>query len=586
MIEACYFFFRHPGRWLAVVAFFCLSGCYPSPSAGPGEQGNPALIEELNVENFTHGRAQMAVVSGSPESTRIGMDILLRGGNAADAAVAVSFALGVAEPYGSGCGGKAAVLFYHRASGHVYFIDGMDESPRQLSVERFISLPANLRRSGFAAVAVPGQVAAMDELHQRFSSLPWRDLVLPAAALARDGFLVSGHDAALFQLAVENLQRDNEASRIFLPGGLPPAEGSRLGNPDLAASLEAIASGGAREFYEGELALRIANAVQKRGGFLTVEDLASYRAHWPDPLRLVWRDCEVFSAPSPVTGGATLLLALHALQALPVSGGVGETEHFHRLAIALRTVYPVVNRLFGDAPSLLGEQQAVFSTAGLEAIAAAAIRDSTGFSRAQTGPAPAGGLEESTSHFIVVDAEGNVASVTQSLSSRFGAAVVAPGTGILLNNSMNNFALRTASSPNLIAPGKRPRSTIAPTIITKDGRVRFAVGSPAGQRIPPSLLQVISAVFEYGTTASEAILAPRFHLNRPILSRDSDRLIEFEEGIGLETALELMEMGWQVNFRSSDHYYFGGVNAVMIDESGYIVEAVADPRRSNSVLTR
>lgn len=570
---------RVMGNWAGLypVVFFAVAFSCGFPVHASG------FVQKSGGDDSFSPTGPPAVVSGSRESTELGMQVLEDGGNAADAAIVVSLALGIAEPYGSGLGGKIAILYNDSAAGEVFCVDGLGMSPSEWTkVRSYVDLSARKRERSYVAATVPGYVAGLFEMHGRFGRMPWEDLVRRTIPLARDGFVVTGHDERIFSLAKRFLRRNSEAASLYLPGGDIPRAGEILANPDLAATLERLARSGPKDFYRGVTARLLLAAMRRNGGLWSARDLEEYSIRISIPLRLEWRDWEVFSVPSPMTGGATVLLALEALRSLPVEGIAGDAAHLHRLALAMRTVYPVVHRSFGDDPGREKERLRTFSRQGLDDLA-----DSVRSALAEFGPdprdaPPRGDSEESTSHFVVADGEGNVASITQSLGSRFGAAVVAPGTGFLLNNSMKNFARNSPASPNQIAPSKRPRSTIAPTVIREDGEVVLALGAPAGQRIPSSLVQVLSSVGEYGTTVEEAVLMPRFHIQRPLFRSQSDRLIEIEDSFFPSEAEKLRKKGWQVETRRKGGYYFGGVNAIRFDPAGRVVEVVGDPRRSNS----
>ncbi|MGE9291949.1 MAG: gamma-glutamyltransferase, partial [Puniceicoccales bacterium] len=262
----------------------------------------------------------------------------------------------------------------------------------------------------------------------------------------------------------------------------------------------------------------------------------------------------------------------------------GSLERLDLIGRSLRVSFPRVYRTFGDDDSMEKAREETFSSRNLRAVKKEA-GESLSTSAFFKFPVP-GDPEEhlkSTTHFVVVDQAGNIASVTQSLSSRFGAGIMAPGTGFLLNNSMKNFAIRSKSSPNYIGEGKRPRSTISPTIIFEDGIPRLALGAPGGQRIPTAVVQVISAVLQQGVSLEDAVEAPRFHLKRARTRSESDRYVEVEPEMGAEWGESMEALGWDVHFVSRDEYYFGGVNGLWFDPQTQVPTGVADSRRSNYV---
>ncbi|GHB90591.1 gamma-glutamyltransferase [Cerasicoccus arenae] len=521
-----------------------------------------------------------AVVSGSPESTQIGLSVLENGGNAADSAVAVSLALGVAEPYGSGIGGKIAILYYDASTREVSFIDGMVESPSKFPVKEFITLPSKEQKRSFRSVCIPGLVAGLGKMHKDHGSQSWQSLVAPSAKLAREGFMMTEHDEAIFKIAQSGLKQNPETRRLYLIDDKVPSIGERLPNPDLANTLDTLAQEGPESFYSGSIAKTIAEGFSKNAGWITLNDLRQYEAIERPPLSMDWQDYNVFSSPSPTTGGATVLLTLKALEAMPTSGDYSTIERFNMLGNALACAYTDYQQ-FGDSPEWRKRQAAVFSKRNyseLQDLMRERIKESIPMSQGDT---PGSDDESSTTHFIVVDKTGNIACITQSLGHRFGAFVIAPGTGFLLNNGMNNFAKTSTSSINYIAESKRPRSTIAPTIVLKKGKPVLAIGSPAGQRIPTGIAQIISETLLYEQDLQEAINAPRFHLRRPLKRSEASNYVEIEAEADVDLVHGLRQHGWDVHLRSSESYYFGGVNAVIFTPSGELV-AAADPRRSNS----
>jgi gamma-glutamyltranspeptidase/glutathione hydrolase len=523
------------------------------------------------------------VVSGSKESSEIGVKILQAGGNAADAAIAVSMAVGVTEPFGSGLGGKAVILYYENASGEVHFIESLDQSPKEFPVEAFRQASHTTKSRTFKAVCNPGLVPGMWDFHQRFGSQPWASLILPAAEVARQGYRIDAHSAAIYQRSRSDLRVDPEVRRLYTIDGNVPTIGDRMSNPDLAATLERLAYNGIAEFHQGATAHMLAKGIAEGSGWITLDDLQSYQPHSPKPLSARWNQYEIYTATSPAAGGATVLMSLLAMESIKGEFDSLSPKHLDLLGRVLRSTYPRVFRSFGDEDSRAAGREDAFSPQAIRELKKAAaepLPPSTAFSVAPQSADELSGLR-STTHFVVVDAEGNVASITQSLSSRFGAAVIAPGTGFLLNNTMKNFALNTNSSVNFIGKGKRPRSTTSPTIVLENGRPRLALGAPGGQRIPTAITQVLSAVLVYGVSLEEAIQGTRYHLRRPLTRSESDRYVELEPSYGEERANELRELGWEVHFVDPNRYYFGGVNAVSINPYTQEVLGVADKRRSN-----
>lgn len=547
--------------------------------------GNPA-----SAAATAYGDA-WAIASGHPDATAAGADVLRSGGNAVDAAVAASLALGVAEPYGSGLGGKLVLLHREGETGEITCIEALCPSPRATDPEEFAALSSRDRKYGYRAVCVPGLPAGLEAAHQRWGSHPWAELTAPAAELARNGVAVSEAMHGLWAPHEKDLAADPEAARLYLVDGKTPAVGTKLANADLAATLERIGRHGAGEFYRGETARRIVAAARRAGSPMTSNDFADYQPRIGEPLAVSYRGYRVYSSPPPLTGGVTVLAALKAQESADwPERRPRDAEYLDRVCRSLQVFYPPITRGVADTAEArsfaakllrpdtirdLTERSLRLDPADPEAVSAADTLE------ASLDDAPAAG----TSHLVVVDSAGNLVSLTQSLSLHFGAAVVAPGTGVLLNDSMSNFATRWRESPNYVAGGKRPRSTVAPVIATRDGLPSLALGIPGGQRIPTTTIQLLIDVLGSDTPLDVAFDRDRFHLRRPLNSRQPKNHIDVELGADestvAKTRAELEQRGWITTGKPRNGRYFGGGNAVQFLPGGQLT-AVADPRRTNA----
>ncbi|HND61596.1 MAG TPA: gamma-glutamyltransferase [Opitutaceae bacterium] len=532
----------------------------------------------ISSGTFRHG----VVVAGHPQAAAVGLAVLRQGGNAIDAAVATSLALGVAEPYASGLGGKVMLLYYEAAQRRVFAVDGMDAAG-SVDVAAFSRRPAEDRSYGYGAVAVPGLPAGLWLAHQRWGRRPWADDVAPAVDLAERGFTVLPKSRQFFEEQVRKLRRgDREIARLYLPGGKLPEIGAVLPNPDLARSLTLLATHGRDGFYRGPVAEAIVAACAAGQGSLTAGDLATYEARVTEPVEISFHGLEVVSAPPPTNGSAMLLPALKALEEDPLpEGSLRRADVLDRLGRIWRQVEPESYRVIGDAPE---------SRFKLERLLAPGAIDDLRRKAGVAVPAPVSAwmpLNEeavaSTTHFIVVDAAGNVVCATQSLSVHFGAGVVAPGTGIVLNNSMSNFEYGDRTHPNALAPGRRPRSTICPTLVLKEGKPLLALGVPGSARIPTSLFQVLLDRLVLGRPLAEAIGDTRFHFEIPWRKGDV-QAVEAEQSLPAGEAEGLRRLGWKVNLSepAGEGRKFSGVSAVEFNPDG-TVTGYADPRRSNAV---
>lgn len=531
--------------------------------------------------------SRFVVASGHPEATAVGMHVLRDGGNVIDAAIATSLALGVAEPYGSGLGGKLIMLYREGATGKITSIVALCTSPRELDAESFVELHQSRRQVGYLAAGVPGLLAGLDEAHRRWGSRPWAELVEPAADLAERGVVIHEVMRGMFAAKASSLRQDAEAASIYLRDGQAPPVGARLVNADLAESLRAIALGGADIFYRGPLAREIVSAANTGESPLTYEDFASYEADVSAPLSVDYAGYQVATCPPPLNGGPTVAAALAALEQYEDDAASDDEVAFaDRLGRVLQCVYPEVHEAIGDAPPA---RDAAIRLAGADAARefasrAAELDPRSPYSSVEVGAAEtsADGLPDaSTSHLVVIDAAGNMVSLTQSLSLHFGAAVVPPGTGILLNDSMSNFSTHNPASVNHAAGGKRARSTIAPIIVTRDGQPHLALGIPGGQRIPTTTLQLLWRTLHRGQPLAAAFAASRYHLQRPLNARQPPNIVDYESDADPAWVVAMQARGWRMKPRQRNGHYFGGGNAAQYLPDGSLL-GVADPRRTNA----
>lgn len=539
-------------------------------------RGAPVAISS---GTYRHG----VVVAGHPQAAEAGLAVLRQGGNAIDAAVATSLALGVAEPYGSGLGGKLMLLYYDAAQRRIYVVDGMDAAG-SVEVAAFARRPAEDRSYGYGAACVPGLPAGLWLAHQRWGRRPWADDVAPAVTLAERGFTVLPKSRQFFEEQAKKLRRgDREIARLYLPGGKLPEVGTVLPNPDLARSLALFSARGRDGFYRGPVADAIVAASAAGKGSLTAGDLAGYEARITEPAEISFHGLRVACAPAPTNGSAMLLPALKALESdeFP-EGALRRATALDRLGRVWRLVEPEAYRVIGDGPGAQFQLERLVAPAAIDE-----LRRKAGVAE----PAPVGAWmpfsEEavaSTTHFIVVDAAGDVVCATQSLSVHFGAGVVPPGTGIVLNNSMSNFEFGDRSHPNAVAPGRRPRSTICPTLVLKGEKPVLALGVPGSARIPTSLLQVLLDRLVLGRPLAEAIGDTRFHFEIPWRKGDLEA-VEAEQSLPPAEVEGLRRLGWKVNLSepAGEGRKFSGVTAVEFNADG-TVTGYADPRRSNVVV--
>ncbi len=524
------------------------------------------------------GRYAM-VSSDHPLASAVGVDVLRNGGNAIDAAVAVGFALAVVHPQAGNIGG-GGFLVYRAADGLVYALDYRETAPAAATRDMYLDASGALTGqslTGALASGVPGAVAGLAEMHRRFGRLPWSEVVAPAVALARDGFVVDGPRARAFADAVslERLRRFPSTVAALLPAGAPPSEGDTLRQPDLARTLALIADSGAPAFYQGSIADLIVAEMQRSGGIVTRADLAGYTPVWREPIQTTYRGWQLVSMPPPSSGGVTLAEMLNILEGFSPLPPFGTAHLLHLEVEAMRRAFTDRNRYLGD-PDFVTMPIARLTSKAY----AAELRRTIHMDRATPASAMPPIVEgQETTHYSIVDQEGNAAAVTTTLNDNFGSALAVGGAGFLLNDEMDDFAAKPGA-PNLfglvqgeanaIQPGKRMLSAMTPTIVLDPkGHLALVVGSPGGPTIISAVLQVISNIVDHGMTLAQAVTAPRIHHQGL-----PDSVAWEPEGLDPDARRVLEAMRHAFHERPR---IIGDVNAIRVSARG--LEGFADPRR-------
>ena len=522
---------------------------------------------------------QTMVVTAHPAATRVGLEILNRGGNAVDAAVACAFALAVVEPYSSGLGGGGFFMVLDEGRGRVRALDARETAPRRAHRDMYLvdGLPdPELSRFGPLAVAVPGLVRGAEELHRQEGSLPWTDLLQPAIELAAGGIPVA--PMLRERIAAKAQRFDDPARAIFLPGGEVPRVGDILIQEDLARTLEAIADQGARAFYSGPIAESLA-----RAGHLELQDLADYRPRWRDPIHGRYRGLEVFSMPPPSSGGVHLVQMLSLLEGFDLAGaGFGSARAVHLLTEAMKFAYADRSLYLGDSDFVPVPVAMLLAPARIDSLRGLISTDRAYPETAIQG-APVDPPESNeTTHLSVVDAAGNAVAATLTINLSFGSCHVAPGTGVVLNDEMDDFVAApgrpnafglVGGEANAIAPGKRPLSSMTPTIVLQDGRVRMVTGAPGGSKIITTTLQTIINVVDHGMDALQAVSAPRVHHQWY-----PPRLYHEPFGLSPDSAALLSGMGHQLQQRSP----MCNAQIIVVDPATGLRQGASDPRGMGS----
>jgi gamma-glutamyltranspeptidase/glutathione hydrolase len=559
-------------RFLARAIALVLAALIASPVLAPAKSPRP----EEGSRVTTEGRGGM-VATSHPLATDVGVRVLREGGNAADAAVAVGFALSVVEPWNTGAGG-GTFLLVRMKDGRAASIDGRETAPRGASRDMYLDekgRPTDDSRTGPRAIGVPGTVAALALARERYGTRPWKDLIAPAIALARDGFPVGQRMSGAIFRSAERLGRFTEWSRLYLVDGKPPGVSQRLAQPDLAQSYTRLGEEGPGALYGGALGKAIATDVQAQGGIVTLEDLRAYEPVVREPLRGQYRGYEVLGFPPPA-GGAVVIETLHMLERFDLKKhGAGSPEAIHLIVEALKLA-------FADRAAYLGDPDVVkVPTAGLVSPAYAKRRGEA--IRAERASAVAGGGDpfreegSNTTHFSIVDREGNAVSATQSLNLPFGSGIVARGTGIVLNDELDDFSAKpgapnvyglVGAEANAIAPGKRPLSSMSPTILVRGGWPVLVVGSPGGPRIISAVLETILNVVDFGMAPRDAVAARRFH------HQWKPDLLAVEKGTPPPVIAALEKRGHRVRAMRP----WSSVQAVTVDPETGLRNGGSDPR--------
>ena len=536
-------------------------------------------------------RAKHGIVASTNEvASSVGVDVMKRGGNAVDAAIAVAFALAVTHPAAGNLSGGGFMMI-RLNNGKTTAIDYREMAPAAATRNIYLDKEGKLIQGeggsleGYRAAGVPGTVRGMELALKKYGSgkLTWSQLIEPARRLAANGFEVTYSLARSLRSSKDYLSKYPETRRIYLKEGDFYNEGEIFKQPDLAATFARLQQGGPNEFYEGETARLIVNDMKRNNGLMTLEDLRGYVAKERDPLRGIYRGHEIISMPPPSSGGAVLIEMLNILEGYDLGKlDANSSERYHLMAEAMR-------RAFADRAEYMGDSDFVkVPVAGLiDKAYAAKLRSNISTERASTSAEvragrPAGYESEETTHFTVVDAEGNAVANTYTLNNSYGSAAVAKGTGMLLNDEMDDFAAKPGTpnmygliqgERNAVAPRKRPLSAMTPTIVLrKDGSFWFTVGSPGGPTIINTVLCVITNVIDFDMNIQQAIDAPRIHHQWL-----PDELVGEPLGLSGDTQKALTSRGHTLAKQRA----LGDAEGIMIEEKTGVRLGATDPRRSD-----
>jgi gamma-glutamyltranspeptidase/glutathione hydrolase len=534
------------------------------PDVGPGDRIDGATFASRSAAWGVHGAAATA----HPLATQTAIDILRRGGSAVDAAIAANAVLGFVEPIACGIGGDAFAMLWDPRTRRVEGLNGSGRSPKGLSLDtvRSRAVKGLIPSFGAISVSVPGAVDAWWTLHQRYGKLPWKDLLAPAAALAREGAPVSQNVAYYLARSLRSYTRPSAGieevenfRRTWSPAGRTPVEGEVFANPDLARTYDLIAAGGREAFYEGEIAERIESYFKRIGGWMTRADLAAHQTRWDAPLKTLYRGVEVFGL-SPNSQGLSTLQILNMMETFDIAGmGFQSAAAIHHGVEAKRLAFEDRARYFADPDFARIPTDWLLSKA-YAAERARRIRPDSILSDLRPGQAPSRG---DTTYFCTADADGMMVSFIQSNYRGMGSGLAPDGLGFMLQNRGELFALQDGH-PNLYAPGKRPFQTIIPGFAVRDGAPWLAFGVMGGDMQPQGQAQILSNMVDFGLGVQEAGDSPRWHHEgspEPTgeAARPGAGLLRLERGVPQATRSTLAALGWPIGESDGG---FGGYQAI------------------------
>lgn len=565
-----------------------------------------ARVSVVPASAATHPvHAQHAIVVSTHElASRVGADIMRAGGNAVDAAVATGFALAVVHPPAGNIGGGGFMLV-RMADGRTHFLDYREKAPAAATRDMYLDPQGNVipgvSEVGYQAIAVPGSVAGMAFAEQKWGKLTLKQVIAPAIKLARAGYALTWEEA--WDLHNEGLARFPESHRVFQRNGDYYQPGEIFRQPDLARTLERIAEN-PDDFYHGSLARELAAAMQKGGGRITADDLAQYEVKEREPVRGMYRGYEIISSPPPASGGTVLVEALNILEGYDLTKlGNRSAQSIHITTEAFRRAFFDRAEFMGDpdfaripVPQLIDKRYAAAwreTINPLRASSSKELKRPAIFSELEqyaAGHLPALMPRESnhTTHYSVVDADGNAVAVTTTINDWFGSRVTADGLGFLLNDEMDDFSSKPGvpnadgliqGMANAIGPGKRPLSSMTPTIIVHDGKTVMVLGSPGSSKIITTVANILIGVIDYGMNLQEAVNAPRFH------NQWLPDVVNVEKWFSPDTFSVLRQMGYtvQIGLHSGDtHGYWSDAECIAIDEKTGERLGATDIRSSNA----
>ncbi len=566
--------------------------------AGAGPDGAPARAQGMPVQalDSTAGGEQRAalrsarpvtarhamVVTAQHYASEVGLRILRQGGNAVDAAVAIGYALAVVEPCCGNLGGGGFMVI-HLASGRNLFLDFREKAPLAATPTMFQDAQGNVAAGRstqtYLAVGVPGTVLGLDTALKQYGTMSLKQVIAPAIALAEHGYVLQQGDVNVLDTRIQDFAEHPNVAGIFLNHGKPWQVGDVLKQPELARTLKLIAKGGAKAFYQGPIAQALVAASEKHGGLLTPKDLADYSVAWAKPVECEYRGYTVVSDPPPSSGGTTICEILQIIKPYPFSRwGYAAVQTTHYLAEAERHAFADRNSALGDPAFVNNPVARLISPPHAASIRARILPDrATPSSEVKGDPGAAEGRH--TTHYSVVDAKGNAVGVTYTINYLFGLGQMAGDTGFFLNNEMDDFTSKPGvpntfglvqGTANEVQPGKRPLSSMAPTIVLKRGRLFMVTGSPGGSTIISTTLESILNVVDFGMNMQQAVDAPRMHMQWY-----PDEIFVEPGYLTASTQAALEAMG----YRFKPVPAWGADEAILVNPKTHLLEGANDRRR-------
>ena len=558
----------------------------PAAAPAPASSAPASVRYDIGYEIFHPVRSQNGMVASEHRlATEIGLDILKRGGNAVDAAVAVGFALAVVLPNAGNVGGGGFMIVHDAAGGKDVAIDFREMAPAKAFRDMYLDAEGKVvpNRSLYThlAVGIPGTVAGLAHALEKYGTMPLADVMAPAIRLAREGFTVTPQLAGLLEVERDQLGKWDATRAIFFKGDRPLTAGETLVNPDLANSLEMIARQGPKAFYEGEIAEKIAAEMAKHGGAITKEDLKAYKVVEREPVSGSYRGYTVKSMPPPSSGGTHIIQMLNMLERWPLKEyGPVSARSIHLMAESMKLAYADRAEYLGDPDFTKVPVKGLTSRKYADELAAK-IDPETATPASSIKPGkPAPYESDQTTHYSVADSRGNVVSTTYTLNLNFGSGIVAAGTGILLNNEMDDFSAKPGvpnafgligGEANAIQPFKRPLSSMSPTIVLKDGKPWLVTGSPGGSRIITTTMETVINHIDFAMNPAEAAALPRVH------HQWTPDELRVEKGLSPDTIRLLEQMGHKIAVKPT----MGRTQTIQLREDG--LYGFSDPRNPDGM---